>query len=384
MIRVGLYVFGDSHEYPKYYQIGLLFKELIKDDRFKCSIIIDGTSRCEKEVVNDYVGKVDIYDLRNHTVDELNNDFDKVIIIDPYGKPYYKYRLWKPNMIIAKCYGCIGVEKNYYSLLKRSFMRNSSIIIVENEFTKNCLLGIYGTKKRVIVGSPAFDYIYDDSYNSPRLKEYPKDKINILWSIHHSMIPYEYIMRIDGGLYSTFSTYFDKIKELSVRYRDSIVFHIKPHPYLRNSLKRAYGMTLEDLGNELRKYGVEVDSYNKYSYYQLFKNSDIILNDCLSFISEWLPQNKPMIVLTNESHPGYSEFGEYLINHCYYKSNSADELDSMISEIISDGIEKFDYQKVDRTNFIESMYITPGKSNSSQLVNMIYYMSIKDKESSSK
>lgn len=151
-----------------------------------------------------------------------------------------------------------------------------------------------------------------DDYARPVKKIYWKTDNpaikRIIWAPHYSINTNSAIN------FSTFLSYFTEILSLVKRNPDKFEFIMRPHPALKSQCTKV-GFT-EDV------YNAYMDEWNKLpnasivrdgNYLDLFKTSDAIILDSLSFISEYMLTGKPMCFLSKFSsyEELVSHFNEY-------------------------------------------------------------------------
>ena len=374
-LKVGLYSFGKCHTIDKYFQVMLMIDLMIDDPRYEPCILTDGTSLADEDLHKKYDGVLEFIDLRENDLNHLG--LSAMIVIDPYSIPVIPYREIKVP-IIYKEYGVAGVEAGTGYLVNRSSYRYADLIVTESPFTRDEILRKYPTKK-VIVGSPAFDYMFQTYEEDPRFE---KGKKHVLWTPHHSVMSKESFDLIEGGTYSTFVTFKDYLTGQFLEENPDVVLHIKYHPILGkryNAYCKANG--IDDTFNRFLK-SVKIHPrifiHDKEDYHGLFYHSDIILNDSVSFTLEWVATRKPMIVLEDDNKSAYSPFGESLINDCYFRAKGVKELSKFFSDKFF-----YDFKIFNRTFWLKKMMLDTGlfKSNSSILLNRIYDRYKKEGES---
>lgn len=365
-LRIALYSFGKCHTIDKYFQVMMLLDQMINDPRFDPCIVLDGNGFADDDLVSKYKDIIPIY--RSEYLKTHDLGVEVVMIIDPYSIPkvsYYDLSLLGIK-IIYKEYGVAGVEAGTGYLVNRSSYRYADLIITESSFTRDEILNKY-PGKRVVVGSPAFDYVFQSYDEDPRFE---KGKCHILWTPHHSVMSKESFDLIEGGVYSTFITFKDYLTGKFLEENPNVVLHIKYHPILgkrynayckANGVDDTFHRFLKSIKNNPR-----IFIHDKEDYHSLFIQSDVILNDSISFTLEWLPTLKPMIVLEDDSKSKYSPFGESLINDCYYRARGINGLREKFTNSVSDS--KYSA----RLEWIRRMMISRGRTNSSCLLDVIY------------
>ena len=354
-VKVGLYCFGKNHAIDKYFQMLRVFNKMIEDGHFDPVILVDGTGSAEKDLRRYYDDKpIEFIDLRDNNINSLGLDY--IVIIDPYNKPIIPFEEIKVP-IIYKEYGVAGAELNAGYLINKPVYKYASLIVTENPYMSEKIKDKY-PGKHVLVGSPAFDYVFDNYYEDPRFKD---GYIHLLWTPHHSIVENPGYDKITGGRYSTFLTYKDYFANELLSTFDNVVLHIKPHPILRGRYNHAYGKFNDYLNSFSDPSRVFI--HEKEDFSSLFMKSDILLNDSISFIQEWLPVNKPMIVLEDEDKASYSSYGEDIVSNYYYRARSSEEITKLITILMTD-----DPKKRARSYMINSLYPQKGLTNTEFLL----------------
>lgn len=317
----------------KYSQVIYLFNEMKSDERFEVVGLYD-KDNIEKSILSNFEVT---YDLREFDINSLG--LSAIVVNDPYSRPIIPYEEIKVP-IIYKEYGVAGIEKGYGSLLKKKIYQRADVIITESDFTAKKIESECPSST-VILGSPAFDYARDSHL------ERRDNKVHVVWTPHHSIFKETQYDNIIGDAYSTFLDVKDYITEEFLEKYPNVILHIKYHPVL---VKRY---------NQFVKFAGSPENFNQFikrisknpriivhtdgDYQSLFMRCDLCINDSLSFLQEWLPTEKPMIVLRNGAK--YSSFGEELVNLCYYPMS--------VSEFINYDFNKFyDIKRPRRVSFL--------------------------------
>lgn len=112
----------------------------------------------------------------------------------------------------------------------------------------------------------------------------------------------------------------------------------KPHPRLKYELV-ACGIMTESEANAYYEAWARLPNGSLYlegDYIKLFVRSDALITDCVSFLGEYLPSGKPVILPVNTESIGYNEFGESIVS-AYYKAYTIQELLDMIERVVLRG-----------------------------------------------
>lgn len=365
-MKIGIYTMGTCHTIDKFFQIMPVLDKFYRDNSL--CIVCDGSGIADDDLFKKYpyAEKIDI-----RYCDINNSGLNAIIVIDPYSRPFIPYSAIKIP-IIYKEYGVAGSEAGAGYLISKSVYRYADLIITDNNFMEKMILERYPGKK-ILVGSPAFDFVLDNS------KSQSYNIKNILWTPHHSIESKESFDKIEGGTYSNFIQYKDYLTSDFMEEFNDTILHIKYHPILPKRYnyyckKRGINDTFSRYVKRVKssKYGSRIFFHNKEDYHDLFFECGVILNDSISFIQEWLPTLKPMIVLRNESK--FSEYGEELINDCYFSAYSTYDLRKIYNDLLIS--KKSDDKYEDRIEWSNRLYIDKSKlsTNSENLFRIICKM----------
>ncbi|MDR2779449.1 MAG: hypothetical protein LBB16_04195 [Puniceicoccales bacterium] len=112
---------------------------------------------------------------------------------------------------------------------------------------------------------------------------------------------------------------------------------VKPHPSFDYSVVVDGIMTRQELDAyyaEWEKYGTVVKGGN---YFDLFKTSDCLITDCISFLADYFPSGKPVFHLRRSDQlRKFNDFGKDIIG-TYYQIHSNAELEKLFSRVIIGG-----------------------------------------------
>lgn len=269
-------------------------------------------------------------------------DWDDVCIgadIVAYDLPYYNITAFRYTPFYATGRKFLPIIANYtypnsmydrrllsldsYSYMWKVFFECEDTI---EEYRKNS--GINGANAS-LTGYIKMDPMSQYSRNSsPRKK--------VLVALHHS---------IDGGANdllgsANFIRYFDYLCSLPDKYPE-LDFIYRPHPFLFNSLKiaddwndgqiKAFIRSMEEKPNFEWSLGGE--------YLELFAQSDACIQDCGSFLVEYLYTGNPCCYMLK--HPTdikmkFAPLGQQCLEH-YYLSFNTDSIDQFITEVVIGG-----------------------------------------------
>lgn len=152
---------------------------------------------------------------------------------------------------------------------------------------------------------------------------------------------------------SNFEKYADLFLELPKKY-PNIDFVFRPHPVLFTTLKKEnfWGeKKVEDYIKKMKAHKNVVYS-TEGDYLEIFASSDGIIQDCGSFLVEYLYTGKPccyMLKSKNDIQDKFNELGIKCLEHTYLAYNE-DEIINFIEDVI---IKENDYMKEERVSFAE-------------------------------
>ena len=140
----------------------------------------------------------------------------------------------------------------------------------------------------------------------------------------------------------------------------------KPHPLFKFQIMKDGIMTeseIDDYYDEWARIGMV---YDQGDYFDIFKNSDALITDCSSFLSEYLPTKMPVVHLISENMVAPNPVSKVTSSH-YYKAHNTTELEFYLNDVI---INKNDPLKDKRVEDISVLNLD-GISASSKILNHI-------------
>ena len=200
----------------------------------------------------------------------------------------------------------------FYKTLCRNFVFNSA---VEEQFNTR---GAYNT---LATGHPKMD-----AYLEPVKINPWKDikKFKIIYAPHHSIDHY-----FSSPIrFATFDWNGRELLDWAKIHTDT-EWVFKPHPRFRYAVLNSGIMNeaeTDDYYGEWNKIGTV---YEQGDYFDMFRTADLLITDCFSFLTEWLPTEKPCIHLltVNDARKMHSPVHEKSSRH-YYKVQNIGELNA--------------------------------------------------------
>ena len=150
----------------------------------------------------------------------------------------------------------------------------------------------------VVTGLPVMDDLLAPKEELPDVWPVADGRKRIIYAPHHTISD----LHMEGIGYSTFLAYCEEMLALRDRYADKVYFVFKPHPSLRNSLKRLWGEEKTDVYYQ-RWEKTGYSHVEQGNYLALFKHSDALIHDCASFTVEYMYMDRPvMYLIRDDSH----------------------------------------------------------------------------------
>lgn len=209
-----------------------------------------------------------------------------------------------------------------------------------------------GASNAVYVGCPKMDSIYgveieeEDIWSEVEKKHLAnKEKKRIIFAPHHSL---ENSAPIN---FSTFASNYQLMLNLAEEYQKETVWVMRPHPQLK---MRALATGLFRSEEEWSKYLQKWNSLSNAtvmqggSYMKLFKESDAMIDDSVSYLAEYLYADKPLLFLTG-NRQAFNDFGMELVK-IHYSVAGDDEMG------IREFIEKVVIKKEDKKEKLRKNY----------------------------
>ena len=172
--------------------------------------------------------------------------------------------------------------------------------------------------------------------------------------------------------YATFHLYFKLFLDL-VRDNKDINFVFKPHPELSSRLNQLNIMNYLEYEEYLDKWNSFDNGFvfEQGDYIDLFRKADLLIQDSVSFVCEWLPTHKPCIFLINPDNrndylEGFSPLGRNIISS-YYCCMDTNEILSRFNSLL---FKKDDPLKEKREKVLKESFINIGTASKE----IIYYL----------
>lgn len=218
--------------------------------------------------------------------------------------------------------GSYEYEEPFYRRLFKYFMDNYDAydLMIQNGVNPDGLQ---------VVGSIKLD-AYLKPIDNSKIQWLSQNKKRVIYAPHHSFSS-ETILK-----YGTFDKNYKYFLDYAKNHQD-IEFIFKPHPVLKKEVVRRGLMSEREIEHYFEQWKElpNASVYEVGDYYDMFRTSDLMITDCNSFLSEYLPTQKPVIHLISENSVGYNAYGLKIIGG-YYKSSSNDETEKLLNSLLYD------------------------------------------------
>ena len=212
----------------------------------------------------------------------------------------------------------------------------------------------------ILLGDPKLDTYYTPMNECTIPAKIDNNNPIVIYAPHWS-IKYEW----EPSNLSTFHIYYKYFLNL-VKTNPNINFVFKPHPNLRLQLEKKGIMSAKEYQNYINEWDSQVNGLYVYDgeYIDLFRKSDLLIQDSGSFIGEWLPTEKPCIYLVNPERNqntymnGFSNIATEILEK-YYLAHNKEEINKYFNMIM---FEKQDPMKNERIKLKDEIFINLGCS----------------------
>ncbi len=273
---------------------------------------------------------LDGYDEKSDTYFDYSDSFDIIALNNPYSEMAHKYHSveylsTKNALPFYAVYGFFSTNYSERAIFPRLSFSLLWKVFLDTKYTLDSCKkhSIYHGKNAV-----AFGYAKMDSLSN--YEEEKKTKKRIILSPHHTV-------NVTALPLSNFLSYYDLILELPDLFPE-VDFVFRPHPLLFTNLinyKYWSEQQVADYIDTLQKKGIAYSHGG--DYFDLFANSDAIVHDCGSYITEWLFTGKPccFVAKDNSIFKFFTALGNECIKH-YTVAYSRQQIIDFIKNIVEE------------------------------------------------
>lgn len=262
---------------------------------------------------------------------------DIVFYEQPYGlskiyEPEYvadfaltAYVLYFLNSVYNKT-PCFTFHQNLWKF----FIDNNLNLESYEKYNKNVI------KNSIATGYPKLDVYFENKDIDEKKYWKNPNKKKIVYAPHHSF-------EKNGLNFATFQYNGKYILEWA-KQQPETTWVFKPHPRFKHAVIANNIMNEDEINNYYDEWAKIGNVYTQGDYFDIFKSSDLMITDCVSFLGEYLPSEKPLIRLINKNSTPLNLLGRNIVDGYYCVENS-EQLDKILYELL---IKNNDYKKYDR------------------------------------
>lgn len=364
-IAVGFLVFSSSM-----WNCGEIYRLFENDDRFEPMIFVRPEYAKREKIEEElYNATVNFFKNHNYTVVGLKDETELYEMPDilfhqqPYGDssilgiqhlPLSTLNIYIPYSISVDFEQGDRYHTLGYKLSWKVFCASNYDLKLYKEYAKHSSNGMY-------LGYPKMDVFYTEELaENPWKTDENSDSQNvkkIIYAPHHSIGE-------NSIHFSTFADNYNGIYEYALSHPSTTSWIIKPHPALK------YQSIMNGIFEDEAAYDTYMEKWDSLpnaravtdgTYFDIFKTSDGMIGDSVSFLSEYQFTGKPLLFLTRPEQR-FTPYGEELIK-ILYKSPGSDisAIEEFIEKIL---VNDNDYMKNERDNFFKKYldYMSDGNA----------------------
>lgn len=368
---------------PSMWSCDKLYNMLNRNDKYELYIIIckinDGNKdsrklnyESTKKFFNDN-GFKNIIETENDSYLKKVNEMDIIIYTNPFNVIPKSLNIKMLPMNILTIYISYSFmladrkEKFNLPMYQLTWKYFLDTLVYKQMMKKNCSTGDCNT---IFCGYTRMDEFYKEcTINEKKIWKIPKNHKNkvykIIYAPHHSVFD-------EKAGFSTFDQNYMFMYELAKKYQNNTSWIVKPHPLLRGRItKNGFFKNAEDYDNYLNMWNdlPNAKVVTNGTYFDLFKTSDTIILDSISFLAEYQYVHKPLLLLTRETQK-FNEFGDKLKKILYCaKGDDFDSIEDYLKRVV---INENDDMKEKREDFFNK-YLNYYDYNNKQLASEFIY-----------
>lgn len=354
-IRVGFWVTEPAKWTGQY-----LYEELKNDNHFTPFILLSFFKKPQKGINSAgyyYASKRFFKEKKMTVYDTFNPDnyqFKNLLSYKPdiifYQQPWQIHDLQRPekthrNALLCYIPYCFYSMNSFVNYLPK-FHGRMWKYFVESELHKNDYEKNYDAENCVVSGSVKLDgYHFIDKNN---LGKYWKttDKKRIIYAPHHSF-------NDEFHDVATFKEDGRFILDLAKSHPDT-EWIFRPHPVFKDRILKNSIMSEEEINNYYKEWEKIGSISTGGNYYEMFLSSDLLITDCISFLSEYAPTLKPVLHLKKNIEK--DEFNDLVknIDESYYQIYSNEELEKIFNLVVEEGLDSLKDKRLNNKIILQS------------------------------
>lgn len=303
---------------------------------FRVGDVLQRMKKCEYDLLESYSRErlIRIRKDRYERYPDILKDADLVVYPSPYNISDFRYNV---RYALGRSFLPLIVNYGYYrSVFDRDIMSSYNYAYYWKVFMECSDTMDEYQKYSVMKGenSEISGYIKMDGMAD--IVEKKRDRKRVLLALHHSVDDVtDYSLSL-----ANFIRYYDFFESLPDRYPE-MDFVYRPHPFLFESLKKVMKWNDEMISRYLQKMKNKKNVIwsSGGDYFEEFVNSDGCIQDCGSFLVEYLYTGKPccyMLKTPEDIETKFAPLGKKCLEQCYISYNT-DDIDRFIKDVILDG-----------------------------------------------
>lgn len=334
---------------------GPLFKVLCQENRYECGFITalsDVSLRLPKAARREHftqnrnffadLGDIwhDLYDSDQDRVRDVSSiDCDVVFIQQPWGMRDFPRQLSPDTLVAYVPYGFTIIDKDwmefelsgFHDYLWKYFAQTRANAAIAKASTA---LGSPLPTAVVTAGYPKLDvYLTPPPERKsvtfwPRAKESTRKRV--IFAPHHRIVE-------EKSNASTFIWSAQSVLNLA-RSHPEIDFILKPHPNFSFQMQRNKYLSADTYARWIEDWESleNTATFDSGDYFDLFRSSDIMITDSVSFLAEYLPTGQPIIYTLQPAKSRLNGIFQAL-RESLYCARTQQELDAVFAGVLIRG-----------------------------------------------
>lgn len=297
---------------PSMWSVDGVYKMMEKDSHYQPTILVVPFTREDTKM---FVNTKDYFINKGYRVETLDSPsfdvrkYDILIYTNPYIDCMNVLSIPLDKLIVYVSYSYIlsdRIEKIDYPICLMSWK-----FFCDSEFYK----GLVEKKSRIYSNNAVFcGYPKMDSYylSKARKNNNSKGRKVVIYAPHQSV-------NYTGVKSATFEKNGWFLLYLAEKYKDQLYWIVKPHPLLRNHSVVAGIFQNEDSYTDYLKRWTDTGAaevLENGDYFSLFKESDAMITDSVSFLAEYQFTGNPLLLLES-GRQTYNDFGNSIKDVLY-------------------------------------------------------------------
>lgn len=350
------------------WNVDQLYRLLRENERFEADIIIAHRPVEKKFTEKEYNDTLNYFRSMGYSTKEASEvegkNYDIIFFLDPgelLERKVYLFQLPLKTIVLHTSYSFMlagNTEKigawMYHLVYK--YYTDSMFYKIQVDNYK------FSTNNTEFLGFPKMDQYYLANFKKRT------NKLIIIYAPHHSVDYKEYKS-------ATFAENYLAMLKFAQKYSRETYWIYKPHPRLRDS------SVLAGIFSDVKEY----DQYEKQwdslqnadvvttgDYYPVFKESDCMITDSVSFLAEYQFTHKPLLLLKSGSEE-YNDFGKSILKILYTcDGNDEQQIEKFIINCINGEDDMFNQRKAFFDNNLD--YMQNGETANTKIYNEIMHL----------